>query len=231
MVIPASGAIYLSQFNTELGKATNTAISLGQADLRQMLQIPSGAIYMSSGRGRGVSPSAAAWGAGAFVTFVVPWYNTLYVEVRGAGGGGGQGAYYETVPVNPTEANGGATSEQVLRRGATGGAGSASVFYSSTALIGYGGGGGQGGFTTAGATGAAGGASGGSYNAAGGGSGGGGGSGNGGAGGAGGVAAINFSRVSPGAPVPYAGITVQVGVGGGSYGSAAGGGYIYVSWS
>lgn len=231
MVIATTGAIYLSQFNTELGKAYNTAISLGQADLRQMLQIPSGAIYMSSGRGRGVSPSAAAWGAGAFTTFVVPWYNTLYVEVRGAGGGGGQNRYFETVPVNPTEANGGATSEQVMRRGATGGAGSASVFYSSTALIGYGGGGGQGGFTTAGAAGAAGGASGGSYNAAGGGSGGGLGSGNGGPGGAGGVAAINFSRVGPGAPVPYTGITVQVGVGGGSYGTAAGGGYIYVSWS
>lgn len=228
MVLPASGTISISNINDELGYATTRNTNLNETEVRNLLARPSGIISLSNGYGRSLVGSAA-YGPGGY-TFTVPWYKVLYVEVRGAGGGGGQNAYYETVPVNPTEANGNATSEQVLRRGATGGGGGASAFYSATALIGYGGGGGQGGFTSAGATGGAGSASGGSYNAAGGGSGGGGGSGNGGAGGAGGVAAINFTRGVAGSPVPYTGITVQVGGAGGSYGSAAGGGYIYLSW-
>lgn len=52
MTLPSSGAISLSQVNTELGKAANALISLNDADVRTLAGIPSGAIYMSNLRGK-----------------------------------------------------------------------------------------------------------------------------------------------------------------------------------
>lgn len=249
MVLPSSGIIYLSQVNTELGKATTTAISLGQADVRQLFQVAAGAtISLSQGYGKGVSASQADWGPQANFNFTIPWYNNLYVEVRGAGGGGAGGAGSRTEPRPVTEANPSGADAVIYSRGNPGGTGGASAFYSSTALIGYGGGGGtcNAPFSESiGPTGVAGTASGGSYNAQGGGSGGGGGGGSayeatGGNGGAGGVAAINFSRGAAGAPVPYTAYTIQVGSGGGggarggnggANGGAGAGGYVLVRWS
>ena len=232
MVIATTGAIYLSQFNTELGKLYDTPISLNQADLRQMLGITTdqSAIYMSSGRGLGVSASSQSWGgvytsAGQF-TFNVPWYNSMYVQVRGAGGGGGQ--------------NG-----NTFRRGLSGIAGGTSVFYSSTNIIGYGGGGGAGGARgEVAAAGLPGDATGGSTNLSGGGSRGGDGqpaSGVGGvsgaAGGRGGRVEITFTRGGAGSPVPYGQITVVIGTAGQNGDPASGGAYdgtiggMLVSWT
>ena len=227
MVLPASGVIYLSQVNAELGKAFNTFISLNQTDVRQLFQVPTGAIFMSSGRGKGVTAGAQDWGGGTTVagqfTFNVPWYNSMYVQVRGAGGGGGASA-----TANRT-------------RGANGTAGGTSVFYSSTNIVGNGGGGGIGGGQGGGQAGANGTASGGSNNVTGGGSVGGVGAsgtfGNGGNGGAGGFAEIAFARGGAGAPIPYGQITIVVGARGNNGAPNLSGvfdgtiGYVYVSWS
>jgi hypothetical protein len=48
MTLPTSGAISLSQVNTELGLAANTAINLNQANVRALAGVASGAISMSN---------------------------------------------------------------------------------------------------------------------------------------------------------------------------------------
>lgn len=48
MTLPTSGAISLSQVNTELGLAANTAINLNQANVRSLAGVASGAISMSN---------------------------------------------------------------------------------------------------------------------------------------------------------------------------------------
>lgn len=48
MTLPTSGALSLSQVNTELGLAANTAISLNQANVRSLAGVASGAISMSN---------------------------------------------------------------------------------------------------------------------------------------------------------------------------------------
>ena len=223
MALQTSGIIYLSQVNPQLGKPDGTPISLGQADVRQLFQVPSGTIYLSQGYGRGLTTGTSDYGTAGNYTFTVPWYNTLYVEVRGAGGGGGASA-----TINKG-------------RGDNGIGGGTSVFYSSSPLVAGGGGGGIGGGQGGGQAGGNGGAYGGSYNSTGGGGAGGAGSpgtyGNGGNGGSGGVSAINFYRGNAGAPEPYTGYTVTVGAKGQNGASNLSGGYdggvgfVRLSWS
>lgn len=48
MTLPSSGAISLSQVNTELQKSSSATISLGDSDVRLLAQVPSGTISMSN---------------------------------------------------------------------------------------------------------------------------------------------------------------------------------------
>lgn len=52
MALPGSGAISLSQVNTELGLAANTAISLNQTNVRNLAGVASGTISMSNLHGK-----------------------------------------------------------------------------------------------------------------------------------------------------------------------------------
>ena len=52
MALPSSGIIRLSQVNTELGKASNTATSLNAADVRALAGKASGSIKMSDLHGK-----------------------------------------------------------------------------------------------------------------------------------------------------------------------------------
>lgn len=63
MTLPASGAISLSQVNTELQKSSTATISLGDSDVRLLAQVPSGAISMSNLYGKTwlTAADASAW--------------------------------------------------------------------------------------------------------------------------------------------------------------------------
>lgn len=62
MTLPSSGAISMSQVNTELGAAETTQRSLGDTVVRNLFGVPSGAISMSDGYGK--SSISVAWGNG-----------------------------------------------------------------------------------------------------------------------------------------------------------------------
>jgi len=153
--------------------------------------------------------------------WVVPLYNSLTIEVRGAGGGGG-GGHIDSAFVPGSY-------------GGTGGQGTETKFDSTTPLIatgGYGGGGGgycQGVHGCGGGTGGNGGGSGGTVTVGGGSAGGAGGprSGsspgrNGGPGGQGGKVTHSWNVGDAGAPVP--GTTIHVVIGAGGAGAGGGGG-------
>lgn len=52
MALPSTGAISLSQVNTELGKASTAVITLGDSNVRALAGIPTGPISMADLRGK-----------------------------------------------------------------------------------------------------------------------------------------------------------------------------------
>lgn len=80
MTLPSSGAISLSQVNTELQKSATATISLGDADVRLLAQVPTGPISMSNLYGKTWLTAADA----------VSWYaaNRENTHKWGMGGSG-----------------------------------------------------------------------------------------------------------------------------------------------
>jgi len=95
MALPASGPISLSQVNTELGKATNAPISLGDAAVRSLSGQPSGLVDMNSLHGKSAYPAA-----GTYLTQYCSGYSLVYRYANGSGG------YYDTVVENNSPACG-----------------------------------------------------------------------------------------------------------------------------
>ena len=98
MTLPASGAISLSQVNTELGIASTTAISLNQTNVRTLFGKPSGVISMSDGYGKSNAVlKTIFYTATGSVTTPADFVSFVSVElisnsgsgdtVKGAGGG------------------------------------------------------------------------------------------------------------------------------------------------
>ena len=86
MTLPASGVIYLSQVDTELGRAASAQIDMNESAVRTLFGVPSGTIYMSNGYGK------SAGGGGGTVTITVVssiknfnvWNNRLASQHGGA---------------------------------------------------------------------------------------------------------------------------------------------------
>lgn len=52
MALPSTGTLSMSQVNVELGRSSNATISLGEADVRALAGVPSGAISFQDLRGK-----------------------------------------------------------------------------------------------------------------------------------------------------------------------------------
>lgn len=81
-MLPASGPLSLSQVNTELGLAANTQISLGQASVRTLAGVPSGAISFSNLHGKssyvgGTQVTSADAGDGVLRGYKVGAYGSV----------------------------------------------------------------------------------------------------------------------------------------------------------
>jgi len=59
MTLPVSGAISMSQVDTELGRASNATVSLGETAVRTLAGVPSGAISMSNLYGKSSRATAS----------------------------------------------------------------------------------------------------------------------------------------------------------------------------
>ena len=82
MTLPASGAISMSQVNTELSRGSTAAINLNESAVRTLFAKSSGVISMSDGRGK------SSYKIGTVHTFIVNNYGpsgcTIFVYVDGA---------------------------------------------------------------------------------------------------------------------------------------------------
>ena len=100
MTLPASGAISLSAVNTELGRSSTAQININDSSVRDLLDIPSGAINLNSAHGKTKStvPGAPTLGTAtvasstsASVPFTAPGSNggktiTSYTATSSPGG-------------------------------------------------------------------------------------------------------------------------------------------------
>jgi hypothetical protein len=86
--LPSSGAINLSQANTELGNASTASISLGSAAVRSLAGVSTGAIAMSNLYGKATIPTLTTTLTAGQVTDTAKIANTLYGYSSAAAGNG-----------------------------------------------------------------------------------------------------------------------------------------------
>ena len=95
MTLPASGSISLTQVLAELQTANagrTLPISLGDADVRALAGVPSGAISLSNLYGKtAYTPSLRIFTSSGSFTAPVGMTSFQYLIVGGGGGGGGGG--------------------------------------------------------------------------------------------------------------------------------------------
>jgi hypothetical protein len=98
MALPGSGAISLSQVNTELGLSASATITMNDAAVRTLFGIASGTISMSNGYGKsnGLAADYLVIGGGGGAGNVNPSYYNFYAG--NLGGGGGAGGYLTGSP-------------------------------------------------------------------------------------------------------------------------------------
>lgn len=92
MTLPANGTMTMSAISG-LCRGSNTEIGLTTWDVRYLAGKESGVIKMSDLYSK-PDPGSRAFTSPGTYTFLVPPYQSLSVDVRGAGGGGGGGGYW-----------------------------------------------------------------------------------------------------------------------------------------
>lgn len=128
MPIAGSGPVSFSTIASLVKGSSSAQTSLNESLVRYLAGVESGAISVSNFRNKPASGSTTYNTPGTY-TFICPAYETLSVDVRGAGGGGaGGGAIAVLIPIN----------------GDPGIVGGNSSFGSATSVIAGGGGGGNG---------------------------------------------------------------------------------------
>lgn len=84
MTLPASGAIYLAQVNTELGRPATQWITMNDPDVRRLAGAPSGLIWMSQLHGKSnivrepASGSFYEYGRTYFLNHVANWVEVMW---------------------------------------------------------------------------------------------------------------------------------------------------------
>lgn len=93
MTLPATGAISLSQVSVELGGAAGSVRSLGETAVRNLAGVPSGAISMSSLRGKSAYTPMTVVGYDVYdndlatgTQYTDNWYPSVAVTAGGSGG-------------------------------------------------------------------------------------------------------------------------------------------------
>lgn len=105
MALPASGQISMSQVNTELGFSSSTQRALGDAAVRTLFSVASGAISLNDGHGKSAGGSATFYGSTAhtsamtYYTWIVPTgVSSVSVLAVSSGNSRHPAATYTTTP-------------------------------------------------------------------------------------------------------------------------------------